>query len=219
VSRVSSQGARRTRLALGLAGIALLAVAAVGAYLTRHRAPDQSERAGTAVGAPFARNVTPRPLPDIRFEDQAGRDMSLADFRGKVVLLNIWATWCAPCRKEMPTLDRLQAKLGGPDFEVLALSIDAKGAPAVREFFRAIGAHALKLYVDPSMQAADALRVPGIPTTLLIDRAGRRIGQHVGPVEWDSTRNVNFLRELIAAQGRAPAREARDGRADRAWVR
>ncbi len=206
MSSESSQGARRTRLALGLAGIALLVVAAIGAYLTRHRAPDQSESARTAAGVPFARSATPQPLPDIRFEDQAGRELSLADFRGKVVLLNIWATWCPPCRKEMPTLDRLQAKLGGPDFEVVALSIDEKGAPAVRDFFREIGAHALKLYVDPSMHAADALHAPGIPTTLLIDRAGRQIGQHVGPAEWDSAPSLNFLRALIAAQGKAPGR-------------
>ena len=82
----------------------------------------------------FAVHETPRPLPDIQFENGQGEAMSLADFRGKVVLLNIWATWCAPCRREMPTLERLQATLGGPDFQVVALSLDRKGLPVVQEF-------------------------------------------------------------------------------------
>jgi len=196
----------RLRLALGALGLALLAAAGVGAYVSQHRPADQSGAAPAAGTAPFARVVKPRPVPDLHFQNEAGAEVSLADFRGKLVLLNIWATWCPPCRKEMPTLDRLQAKLGGPDFEVVALSIDAKGAPAVRSFFAQIGVHALKLYVDPSMQATDALHAPGIPTTLLIDRAGREIGRHVGPAEWDSAPSVTFLRALIAAQGKAPGR-------------
>ena len=85
--------------------------------------------------AGFAVHESPRPLPNIQFENGQGEAMSLADFRGKVVLLNIWATWCAPCRREMPTLDRLQATLGGPDFQVVALSIDRQGVPAVQEFY------------------------------------------------------------------------------------
>ncbi len=80
--------------------------------------------------AGFAVHESPRPLPDIQFEDGQGEAMSLADLRGKIVLLNIWTTWCAPCRREMPTLERLQAELGGPDFEVVALSIDRKGLPS-----------------------------------------------------------------------------------------
>src|SRR3546814_14258724 len=82
---------------------------------------------------------SPRDLPDLQFKDGSGKPVSLADFRGRVVLLNLWATWCGPCREEMPTLDRLQATLGGPDFEVFALSIDRAGIGAVDAFFADIG--------------------------------------------------------------------------------
>jgi thiol-disulfide isomerase/thioredoxin len=89
--------------------------------------------AGTQAPAGFAVHESPRPLPEIRFENGQGKPLSLADFRGKIVLLNMWATWCAPCRREMPTLERLQATLGGPDFQVVALSLDRKGLPVVQE--------------------------------------------------------------------------------------
>ena len=196
---------RRLRLALAVLGIAVLAAAGVGVYLALRGAGPQPGAPSAVSAIPFAGVAKPRPVPNLRFQDAAGRAVSLADFRGKVVLLNIWATWCPPCRKEMPTLDRLQAKLGGPDFAVVALSIDEKGAPAVRAFFDEIGVHALKIYVDPSMQATATLGVPGVPTTLLIDRAGREIGRHLGPAEWDSAAIVRALRARIAPSGSTTA--------------
>lgn len=111
---------------------AVLVAAAIVAYLSRGEPLEASRGAGSA--PLFARVAEPLALPDIRFQDDAGREVSLAHFRGKVVFLNVWATWCPPCRKEMPTLDRLQAKLGSPDFQVVALSIDEQGAAAVRGF-------------------------------------------------------------------------------------
>src|SRR5207244_7101611 len=93
--------------------------------------------------------VQPRPVPELRIQDDQGHDLTLADFRGRVVLLNVWATWCVPCRQEMPTLDRLQARLGGRDFLVMALSIDRKGAEAVRGFYREVRVEKLAIYVDP----------------------------------------------------------------------
>jgi thiol-disulfide isomerase/thioredoxin len=135
----------------------------------------------------------PRALPDIVFEDGQGRKRTLGDFRGRVVLLNVWATWCVPCREEMPTLDRLQQKLGGPDFEVLALSIDADGAAAVERFYGEIGIRALATYVDSTMRATGSLAVIGVPTTLLIDRGGREIGRRAGPVHWDSPEAVRLI--------------------------
>jgi len=147
--------------------------------------------------AGFAVHESPRAVPEVTFEDGDGRTLSLADFRGKVVLLNIWATWCAPCRREMPTLDRLQAELGGPDFEVVALSIDRKGLPAVKEFYEEIGLETLPIYVDQSGSAQRALRVLGIPTTLLVDRDGNEIGRLAGPAEWDSPEMVAFLRSYL----------------------
>src|SRR6266702_7514823 len=83
----------------------------------------------------FVVHNSPRPLANIQFEDESGQPRSLADFKDKVVVLNIWATWCVPCRREMPALDRLQAALGGPDFEVVPVSIDHKGLDVVRRFF------------------------------------------------------------------------------------
>lgn len=148
----------------------------------------------------FALHDTPVPGPDISFADEAGASHSLADFRGKVVLLNIWATWCVPCRVEMPTLDRLQATLGGPDFEVVALSIDRGGAEVVRKFFDEIGIQHLAVSIDTSTGAAFELGVVGLPATLLIDRDGMEIGRVIGPAEWDSEEIVSTLEPLIAAE-------------------
>ena len=136
--------------------------------------------------------------PDIRFADGDGKPGSLADFRGKVVLLNIWATWCLPCRKEMPTLDRLQAQLGGPDFEVVAVSIDRKGGEAVRKFFADIGVTHISVRVDPSGESSFAVGAFGLPVTLLIDRHGRELGRLEGPAEWDAPDTLDFLKSIIA---------------------
>jgi thiol-disulfide isomerase/thioredoxin len=141
---------------------------------------------------------SPKPLPAIVFADGEGKTGSLADFRGKVVLLNIWATWCVPCRKEMPTLDRLQAKLGGPDFEVVTLSIDRGGADAVRKFYAAVGVKNLAITLDAKGEAPFKLGTVGVPTTLLIDREGQEIGRLIGAAEWDSPEMVEFLKSKIA---------------------
>ncbi|MER9580926.1 TlpA disulfide reductase family protein [Mesorhizobium sp. M0276] len=146
----------------------------------------------------FAFHEAPVPVPEISFEDGAGQPKTLADLSGKVVLLNIWATWCVPCRKEMPTLDRLQAKLGGPGFEVIALSID-RGADVVKQFFAEIGIQHLALNIDTSGKAMFALGVVGLPTTLLIDAQGKEIGRLIGPAEWDSPEMVAFIRSHLPA--------------------
>ena len=148
----------------------------------------------------FALHETPTAVPDIRFEDSDGKPRTLAEFRGKVVLLNIWATWCAPCRKEMPTLDRLQAKLGGPEFEIVALSVDRAGPKQVKEFFAEIGIKYLALNIDSSAKAMFTLGAPGLPMTLLIDRKGEEIGRLIGPAGWDSPEMVDFIRRRIAAE-------------------
>ncbi len=139
----------------------------------------------------------PKTLPDVRFVDGEGRDRALVDFKGKVVLLNVWATWCVPCRKEMPTLDRLQSILGGADFQIVALSIDRQGLDVVRKFYGDIGIKHLAMYVDRGGRAVRDLSAAGLPTTLLIDRAGREIGRLVGPAEWDAPGMVAFIRRQI----------------------
>jgi thiol-disulfide isomerase/thioredoxin len=152
----------------------------------------------------FSMHPAPRPLPDVRFENGQGEAMSLADFRGKVVLLNLWATWCAPCRREMPTLDRLQASLGGSDFQIVALSIDRKGLPAVREFYAELGLETLPIYVDETGEAQRALSVLGLPTTLLLDRDGDEVGRLLGPAEWDSPEMMAFLRDHLKRTAAKP---------------
>ncbi|MDA1098568.1 MAG: TlpA disulfide reductase family protein [Proteobacteria bacterium] len=148
-------------------------------------------------GFSFTLLEEPRALPELRFVDGEDRALTLADFRGRLVLLNIWATWCGPCRREMPTLDRLQAMLGGPDFEVVALSIDRQGAPVVKAFYRELGLKSLSVYADKSSRVMRQLGVVGIPTTLLVDRKGRELGRLVGPAEWDSPELIAFLREHL----------------------
>jgi len=146
-----------------------------------------------------------RALPALRFVDGMGSSTSLAAYRGRVVLLNVWATWCAPCVKEMPALDRLQAMLGGPDFEVVALSIDEAGDRAVRAFFRQIGIKRLRPYVDAFQEASLTLATSGIPLTLLIDRDGREVGRRLGPAEWDRPHLVELLRDQLRRMSTAPA--------------
>jgi len=149
---------------------------------------------------PFARAARPKPVPELRFNDDQGRAHTLADFSGKVVLLNIWATWCEPCREEMPALDRLEAKLGGERFHVVALSVDQQGLAIARKFYAEAGIKALPLYIDPTAKAAFTLDAAGLPASLLIDRHGREIGRHLGAVKWDDPQVLERLRRAIAAE-------------------
>src|SRR6516162_3692519 len=142
----------------------------------------------------------PRDLPEIRFADEEGHDLTLGDFRGRVVLLNVWATWCVPCRKEMPALDRLQARLGGNDFLVIPLSIDRDGVAPVKRFYQELGLQKLAIYVDPSGKGTRSLAIPGVPTTLLIDRQGREVGRKMGAAEWDSTEMASVIERATHAR-------------------
>jgi thiol-disulfide isomerase/thioredoxin len=146
----------------------------------------------------------PKPVAPIKFEDEGGQTRSLADFNGKVVVLNIWATWCVPCRREMPTLDRLQAALGGPEFEVIPVSIDRGGIDTIRKFYADIAVHNLAMYVDTSGQALREIGAIGLPTTLIVNRDGEEVGRIVGPAEWDSAEIMQFLRLIIAKQRTTP---------------
>lgn len=142
---------------------------------------------------------SPRNLPELTFEDDQGEPLALADFKGKTLLLNIWATWCGPCREEMPTLDALQAALGGEGFEVVALSIDRKGIEVVQDFYEDVGIEHLRQYIDTTGMAGNQLGAVGIPTTLLIDPQGDEIGRLVGATEWDSSEMTEFLNDTIEA--------------------
>ncbi|TFH86334.1 TlpA family protein disulfide reductase [Billgrantia azerbaijanica] len=147
----------------------------------------------------------PRNVPDVDFEDGDGNSLTLSAFEGKLILLNVWATWCGPCREEMPTLDALQAELGGEDFAVVVLSIDRKGIEVVNEFYQEVGIEHLARYVDKTGMASADLGAVGIPTTFLLDRQGREIGRLVGEAEWDTPEMIGFLADTIeATQEEAP---------------
>ncbi len=129
-----------------------------------------------------------------------GNKISLEQMQGKVVLINFWATWCPPCVKEMPTLDRLQQRLGGDFFQVVVLSVDGGGFKVVRPFFEQTRIKNLDMYLDPNFNAANALGAHGMPTTILIDVKGRELGRLVGDAEWDAPEMIRFFRKIIAMQ-------------------
>jgi thiol-disulfide isomerase/thioredoxin len=155
--------------------------------------------------APLARGevaaftVADRPLrlPDLAFRDATGTERHLADWRGRTVLLNLWATWCVPCRKEMPALDALEGKLGGPAFEVVAVNIDTRDPDKPRAWLKEVGVDRLSYYADSSAKVFQGLkmagRAAGMPTTVLIDSAGCEIGTIAGPAEWASEDAVKLV--------------------------
>jgi thiol-disulfide isomerase/thioredoxin len=138
------------------------------------------------------------PVPDLAFKDSTGSEIKLTKWRGRVILLNLWATWCAPCRKEMPALNAVQKQLGSKDFEVVALSVDRKGLAASAAFLKETGADSLGLYADESAKSLGDLQALGLPVTLLVDRKGREIGRLLGPAEWNSGEAVALIRAAIS---------------------
>lgn len=150
--------------------------------------------------AAFIKHPAPKDIAAFSFSDGTGAVKNLSNWKGRVVLLNLWATWCAPCRKEMPELNRLQKLLGSPDFEVVALSEDLKGAEASAAFLKEIGADNLALYVDPKATALAALQSVGLPTTLLIDRNGKEVGRLLGPADWASEDAQKLVRAVLDAK-------------------
>jgi len=151
--------------------------------------------------AAFTLAEAPRRLPALSFRDGNGKALTLADFKGRTVLLNLWATWCVPCRKEMPTLDALQRELGGTDFEVLTINLDTRDLEKPKKFLADISVRSLGFYEDQSLATFEALkaagRVVGLPTTFLIDGQGCELGVLQGPAEWASADALTLLRAAI----------------------
>jgi thiol-disulfide isomerase/thioredoxin len=166
--------------------------------------PTAQERQ-TAAPAPalgtFISPAGPQALPDLAFTSVDGKPHRLAEWRGKVVLLNLWATWCAPCKVEMPSLDRLQAKLGGDAFAVLALSVDRSGTGKPAEFFSGNGITHLAVYNDSESTATAALRASGLPVSVILDAQGREVARLIGPADWDSPTAIAKVEEFIKANG------------------
>jgi len=152
--------------------------------------------------AAFAPNSAARRATDIAFLDGNGRQVSLQDFRGRLVLINLWATWCVPCRKEMPALDELQRKLGGSDFAVLAINLDQRDREKPKKFLSDINVKSLTYYEDPSTNVFQKLkaagRAPGLPSTILVDRDGCELGFMPGPAEWASEDALALIRAALA---------------------
>jgi len=134
---------------------------------------------------------------EVPFKDAEGNEVRLADYAGKVVVVNFWATWCPPCRKEMPGLDRLAGEMGGDDLAVLAISTDRLGVERVRAFFEEIGVEHLTLHLDRRGKVALKAAAPGLPVTLILDREGREIARLQGEAEWDATETKALLARLI----------------------
>lgn len=142
------------------------------------------------------------------FETEAGGEGSLADYEGKVVLVNFWATWCAPCRKEMPHLGALQEALGGEDFEVVTIASGRNPQPAVESFFEETGVSGvLPMHRDPTQELAREMGVLGLPVTVLIDREGREVARLQGDADWSSESAMAIISELVSESGTQDAGE------------
>ncbi len=154
--------------------------------------------------AALALAQTPFRVPDLTFKDATGAEKTLNDWRGRTVLLNLWATWCVPCRREMPALDALQAKLGGPRFDAVAVNIDNRDPQKPLEFLKEVGVTHLAYYSDPSAKVFEDLKEAGkafgMPTTVLVDPSGCEIGDMAGPAEWSSEDGVKLVSAAIGSQ-------------------
>jgi thiol-disulfide isomerase/thioredoxin len=206
----------RLRLLSGVAAVLILVVLA-GVYGIAHLRSNPADSACRAAVntarriAPLVRGEvaalsvaqTPFRVPDLAFKDAQGRDVSLADWRGRSVLLNLWATWCVPCRREMPALDALQAILGGADFQVVAVNIDTRDPQKPLAFLQEVGITHLAYYSDPSARVFEDLKTAGkafgMPTTVMVDRSGCEIGTMAGPAEWASDDGVRLVGAAIAS--------------------
>jgi thiol-disulfide isomerase/thioredoxin len=200
-------------LAGGIAGVAVGLAGVYGiATLTRNAGGDAACRPAVELAkkmAPFARgevaavNVAKSPLrvPALAFNDSTGKQLTLEHWRGRTVLLNLWATWCVPCRKEMPALDALEQRLGGPGFEVVAVNIDTRDADKPKAWLKEVGVKKLAYYADPSARAFQDLkaigRAFGMPTTLLLDPHGCELGTIAGPAEWASDDAIKLIEAAL----------------------
>jgi len=207
----------KQRLAMVLAGgIAGIVVGLAGVYgvstLTRNAGGDATCRPAVELArkiAPFARgevaavNVAKSPLrvPDLSFQDATDKPLTLEHWRGRTILLNLWATWCVPCRKEMPALDALQQRLGGPAFEVVTVNIDTRDPDKPKAWLKEVGIEKLAYFADPSARIFQDLkaigRAFGMPTTLLIDPKGCEIATIAGPAEWASDDAIKLINAAL----------------------
>ena len=206
---------RRIPLAVGAVAVgALIGFAAIYGYGAFKRGPAGDSACNGAVDlarkiAPLAQGevaalimaTTPLRLPDLAFEDADGKPRKLSDWRGKTVLVNLWATWCVPCRKEMPALDSLQTKLGGKDFEVVAINIDTRDAEKPKNFLKDGNLTRLAYFSDQKAKVFQDLKnigkALGMPTSVLVDGQGCEIANIAGPAEWASDDAIKLIKAAV----------------------
>ena len=168
------------------------------------QAPEADTRAGIeALKAGEMRKLVvhaePVTIEQVAFTDEAGTERTLAESDGKVRLVNFWATWCAPCRVEKPSLDALQREMGGADFEVIAIATGRNDPAGIKRFNEEVGVTALATNYDPRSAVARAMNVPGLPVTVVLDREGREIARLMGGADWESESARAIVAALIAA--------------------
>jgi len=209
--------AARRRIPLAVAAVLVGAVAGFAGFSgfgsLHHQAGDPTCRGAVDLAKKIAPLVhgevaaltmasAPLKLPDLAFQDADGKPRKLSDWRGKTVLVNLWATWCVPCRKEMPALDGLQAKLAGPNFEVVAINIDTRDPEKPRNFLKDAGLTRLGYYTDEKAQVFQDLksigRALGMPTSVLVDPKGCEIGTIAGPAEWSSDDAIKLITAALS---------------------
>lgn len=183
---------RRYILCGALAAVALPAIAAPSLAGVK---PDMAKGAMER----FKLAAQPKPLPDLEIQNADDKPMKLGDFKGKVVLLNFWATWCAPCVKEMPSLDRLQAAFPKDEFLIVPLSIDGPSKPKVAPFYKDQKLANLGIYFDKGRKAMQGLDVTLLPTSILIDPTGRELGRIEGDADWDMPESIELMKAAFAA--------------------
>ena len=193
-------GAAVAVLLAGLAGVYGIGGLQRNADAGCQAAVDIAKRiAPLARGEVAALTVAEKPLrvPELSFQDAEGRQHMLKDWRGRFVLLNLWATWCVPCRREMPALDALEGKLGDRDFQVVAVNIDTRDPDKPKAWLKEVGINRLAYFADPEAKVFQDLKAAGrafgMPTTLLIDPEGCEIATLAGPAEWGSDAAVKFV--------------------------
>jgi len=206
---------RKTLAAVGLAALALAAAPVAAGEGPVQGQSAASGGAPSAPKGPFAENFTfsnpAIPAPSTAFQTLDGGSARFADFRGQVVLVNFWATWCVPCVKEMPSLERLHDALAGEGFTVLAISQDRGGSSVVVPFLARLDLQRLPVYLDPKGVLARQFALQGLPTSFVIDRDGRVVAGLVGPAEWDSPEAIAFMRHYLNGQGEEDPETAPQG--------
>lgn len=187
---------------VALSAIAVAVVAAVGT-IAFYTADTQTRKCGPVPGAlaAFKPAESRAKVAEISFIDETGVSRGLADHRGRGLVVNFWATWCLPCVREMPALDRLNAALSSDGIDVLTISGDRGGASVVEGFYRKHGIDNLSVLVDSGLAGARRLGITGLPTTIVIDREGYEIGRMAGAAEWDAADAVSFIRSCIDGDG------------------